>query len=203
MDKNNLSPSKGCISFWLRFLAGNLFQFLVLCIIISVFQSQGLNASTDSLLQNIYVNLFIYLGLYIGMLFVFLFATAAGTLVGGPLGDRIGRKWVILLSIAGTAPFSLALPYAGLTATVILSFCSGFVLSSAFPAFLIYAQELLPNRLGLVSGLFFGFAFGIGGIISAILGAQIDIHGIESVYRVISLSPLIGLVAVFLPKLGK
>ena len=137
------------------------------------------------------------------MLFVFLFATAAGTLVGGPLGDRIGRKWVILLSIAGTAPFSLALPYVGLPATVILSFCSGFVLSSAFPAILIYAQELLPNRLGLVSGLFFGFAFGIGGIISAILGAQIDIHGIESVYRIISLSPLIGLVAVFLPKLRK
>lgn len=135
------------------------------------------------------------------MLFVFLFATAAGTLLGGPIGDRIGRKWVILLSILGTAPFSLIMPYVGLTATVLLSFCSGFVLSSAFPAILIYAQELLPNKLGLVSGLFFGFAFGIGGIISAILGVQIDHHGVEAVYRVISFSPLLGLVAVFLPRL--
>lgn len=135
------------------------------------------------------------------LLFVFLFATAAGTLLGGPIGDRIGRKWVILLSILGTAPFSVAMPYVGLPATVVLSFCSGFILSSAFPAILIYAQELLPNKLGLVSGLFFGFAFGIGGIISAILGVQIDHHSVETVYRVISFSPLLGLVAVFLPRL--
>lgn len=135
------------------------------------------------------------------LLFVFLFATAAGTLLGGPIGDKIGRKWVILLSIVGTAPFSLAMPYVGLAATAVLSFCSGFILSSAFPAILVYAQELLPNRLGLISGIFFGFAFGVGGIISAILGSQIDIHGIEPVYKAISYSPLIGLVAVFLPKL--
>lgn len=137
------------------------------------------------------------------MLFIFLVATAAGTLFGGPLGDKIGRKWVILLSIVGTAPFSLAMPYAGLDLTAILSFCAGFIISSAFPAILIYAQELLPNRLGLVSGLFFGFAFGIGGIISAILGAQIDLYGLEAVYKAISYSPLLGLVAVFLPKLSK
>lgn len=136
-------------------------------------------------------------------LFVFLFATAAGTLLGGPVGDRIGRKYVILLSILGTAPFSLLLPSVGFVPTIILSFCSGFVLSSAFPAILLYAQDLLPNKLGLVSGLFFGFAFGIGGIISAILGSQIDIHGIEQVYRIVSFSPLLGLVAVFLPSLSR
>lgn len=134
-------------------------------------------------------------------LFVFLFATAAGTLVGGPVGDRIGRKWVILLSILGTAPFSLAMPHAGLAATVVLSFFSGFVLSSAFPAILLYAQELLPNKLGLVSGLFFGFAFGVAGIVSAILGRLIDTNGIDWVYRAVAFSPLIGLVAVFLPNL--
>ena len=134
-------------------------------------------------------------------LFVFLFATAAGTLVGGPVGDRIGRKWVILLSILGTAPFSLLMPSAGFAGTLVLGFCSGFMISSAFPAILLYAQELLPGRLGLVSGLFFGFAFGVGGIASAILGNFIDAHGIETVYQVVCFSPLIGLVAVFLPKL--
>lgn len=134
-------------------------------------------------------------------LFVFLFATAAGTLIGGPIGDRIGRKYVILLSILGTAPFSLAMPHAGLGGTIALSFCAGFVLSSAFPAILLYAQELLPNKLGLVSGLFFGFAFGMAGIISAILGGLIDEYGIEAVYRLVCWSPLLGLVAVFLPRL--
>ena len=136
-------------------------------------------------------------------LFVFLFATALGTLVGGPLGDRIGRKYVILLSILGTAPFSLSMPHAGFVSTIILSFCSGFILSSAFPAILIYAQELLPNRLGLVSGLFFGFAFGVGGIVSAILGNLIDVHGISWVYDVVAFSPLVGIVAAVLPDLKK
>lgn len=136
-------------------------------------------------------------------LFVFLFATAVGTLVGGPIGDRIGRKWVILFSIVGTAPFSLALPYVGFAATIVLSFCAGFVLSSAFPAILIYAQELLPDKLGLVSGLFFGFAFGVAGIASAILGNLIDVHGIDTVYKIVAFSPLIGLVAVFLPDMKK
>jgi len=135
-------------------------------------------------------------------LFVFLFATAAGTLVGGPVGDRIGRKWVILISILGTAPFSLALPHAGFAATMVLSFCAGFMISSAFPAILLYAQELLPNRLGLVSGLFFGFAFGMGGISSALLGRMIDSVGLETVYRLVAFAPLVGLVAVFLPDLN-
>ena len=136
-------------------------------------------------------------------LFVFLFATAAGTLVGGPLGDKIGRKYVIWLSILGTAPFSLLMPHASLLWTVLFSFCVGFVLSSAFPAILLYAQELLPNKLGLVSGLFFGFAFGVAGIASAVLGNMADLFGIEAVYRVCAYMPLLGLVTCFLPDLKK
>lgn len=136
-------------------------------------------------------------------LFVFLVATAVGTLVGGPVGDRIGRKSVIWISILGTAPFSLLMPHVGLWATVALSFCVGFMLSSAFPAILLYAQELLPYRLGLVSGLFFGFAFGIAGIASAVLGNYADTYGIEMVYKVCAYTPLLGLVAWFLPELKK
>lgn len=136
-------------------------------------------------------------------LFVFLVATAAGTLVGGPIGDKIGRKYVIWASIVGAAPFSLLMPHAGLEWTVILSFCVGFMLSSAFPAILLYAQELLPNKLGLISGLFFGFAFGIAGIASAVLGGMADKYGIESVYNVCAFMPLLGLVACFLPNLKK
>lgn len=108
-----------------------------------------------------------------------------------------------MFSIVGTAPFSLAMPHVGLAATVALSFCSGFILSSAFPAILLYAQELLPNKLGMVSGLFFGFAFGIGGIVAAVLGNLIDAHGIEFVYRMVAWSPLIGLAAVLLPDLQR
>lgn len=134
-------------------------------------------------------------------LFVFLFATAAGTLVGGPLGDRIGRKYVIWFSILGTAPFSLLMPHVGLAWTCILSFIIGFVLSSAFPAILLYAQELLPYKLGLISGLFFGFAFGIAGIASAVLGDMADQYGIEAVYNVCAYMPLLGLVTYFLPNL--
>lgn len=136
-------------------------------------------------------------------LFVFLVATAAGTLVGGPVGDRIGRKYVIWISILGTAPFSLLMPHAGLGATVVLSFCVGFMLSSAFPAILLYAQELLPAKLGLVSGLFFGFAFGVAGIASAILGDMADAYGLEAVYAACAYMPLLGLVACFLPNLNK
>ena len=136
-------------------------------------------------------------------LFVFLVATAAGTLVGGPVGDRVGRKYVIWASILGTAPFSLLMPHVGLAGTVILSFCVGFMLSSAFPAILLYAQELLPNKLGLISGLFFGFAFGIAGIASAVLGGMADAYGIEAVYNVCGFMPLLGLVACFLPDLKK
>lgn len=134
-------------------------------------------------------------------LFVFTVSTAAGTLVGGPLGDRIGRKFVIWISILGTAPFSLLMPHVSLPLTVVLSFCAGFMLSSAFPAILLYAQELLPNMLGMISGLFFGFAFGVGGIAAAILGDFADTYGIIAVYNVTAYSPLLGIVAAFLPNL--
>ena len=134
-------------------------------------------------------------------LFVFLFATAAGTLLGGPIGDRIGRKYVIWGSILGVAPFTLLMPYVGLLPTVVLSFLIGFVLSSAFPAILVYAQELLPYKIGLISGLFFGFAFGVAGIASAVLGNFADTYGIEYVYQVVAFTPLLGLAAYFLPDL--
>ena len=136
-------------------------------------------------------------------LFVFLLATAAGTLMGGHIGDRIGRKYVIWMSILGTAPFSILMPHVSLAWTVVLSFCVGFMLSSAFPAILLYAQELLPNKLGLISGLFFGFAFGIAGIASAVLGDMADHYGIEAVYNICAYMPLLGLVTWFLPDLKK
>lgn len=136
-------------------------------------------------------------------LFVFLVATVVGTLVGGPMGDRYGRKPVIWVSILGTAPFSLAMPHCGLALTVVFSFCAGFMLSSAFPAILLYAQELLPNKLGLVSGLFFGFAFGVAGIAAAILGDYIDVYGIKAVYDVCAYTPLLGIVVCLIPNLKK
>jgi FSR family fosmidomycin resistance protein-like MFS transporter len=134
-------------------------------------------------------------------LFVFLFAVAVGTIVGGPLGDRIGRKRVIWFSILGAAPFSLLLPYANPTWTVVLTVCVGLVLASAFPAIVVYAQELLPGKTGLIAGLFFGLAFGIGGIGSALLGKLADHTGIFFVYHVCSYLPLIGLLTAFLPEL--
>jgi FSR family fosmidomycin resistance protein-like MFS transporter len=132
-------------------------------------------------------------------LFVFQFAVAAGTLIGGPIGDRLGRKYVIWLSILGAAPFSLLLPHVELAGTTILSICVGLVLSSAFPAILVYAQELLPGSVGLISGLFYGFAFGMGGLGSAVLGKLADLTSIAHVYQLMAFLPLLGLVAVFLP----
>lgn len=136
-------------------------------------------------------------------LFVYVASTAVGTLVGGPFGDRYGRKPVIWISILGTAPFSLLLPHVGLPLTVVLSFCAGFMLSSAFPAILLYAQELLPTKLGMISGLFFGFAFGVGGVASAMLGDFADKYGIEAVYNICAYMPILGVVAAFLPDLKK
>lgn len=137
-------------------------------------------------------------------LFVFLIATAIGTLLGGPIGDRVGRKYVIWASILGAAPFTLIMPHVeNLYLTTILSICVGLTLSSAFPAILVYAQELLPYKLGLISGLFFGFAFGVAGIASAVLGNMADRYGIEAVYNVCGYMPLIGLVTWFLPDLKK
>lgn len=136
-------------------------------------------------------------------LFVFLFAVAAGTIIGGPLGDRIGRKRVIWISILGVAPFTLALPYANLMWTGILTFIIGFVLASAFSAILVFAQELVPGKVGMVSGLFFGFAFGMGGIAAAVLGALADQRGIEYVYHLCAWLPLLGLLTIFLPDLRR
>ena len=132
-------------------------------------------------------------------LFVFLAASAIGLLIGGPIGDRFGRKKLIWGSILGVLPFTLVLPYAGLTATLFLSIVIGLVLSSAFSAIVVYGQELMPGRVGMVSGLFFGLAFGMGGIGAAVLGELADWTSIEFVYRVCSFLPMIGLLTVFLP----
>lgn len=137
-------------------------------------------------------------------LFAFLFAVAAGTIIiGGPIGDRVGRKYVIWFSILGTAPFALIMPHVGLMWTCILSICIGLILSSAFSAILVYAQELLPGKVGLIGGLFFGLAFGIAGIASAILGKVADKTSIQYVYDICAYLPLLGLIAAFLPETKK
>lgn len=136
-------------------------------------------------------------------LFAFLFSVAVGTIVGGPIGDKIGRKYVIWVSILGTAPFALAMPHVGLLWTCILSIFIGFILSSAFSAILVYAQELVPGKIGLIGGLFFGLAFGIAGVASAVLGKVADETSIQHVYNICAYLPLIGLVAAFLPNTKK
>lgn len=134
-------------------------------------------------------------------LFLFLAAVAAGTFAGGPIGDRIGRKRVIWFSILGAAPFALALPYADLFWTAVLSVVIGLVMSSAFSAIVVFAQELVPNNVGMIAGLFFGLMFGISGIGAAAMGALADTTGIEYVYRIASYLPLLGILAVFLPRM--
>jgi FSR family fosmidomycin resistance protein-like MFS transporter len=136
-------------------------------------------------------------------LFVFLGAVALGTLIGGPVGDRIGRKYVIWASILGVLPFTLALPHVGLFWTVVLSVVIGLILSSAFSAILVYAQELLPGKVGMIAGLFFGFAFGMGGLGAALLGELADLRGIEYVYELCAWLPAIGLLTVLLPDLHR
>jgi len=134
-------------------------------------------------------------------LFVFLISVAAGTLLGGPVGDRFGRKYVIWVSILGVAPFTLLLPHAGLFWTAALSVVIGVILSSAFSAILVYAQELLPGKVGLIAGLFFGLAFGMGGLGSAVLGRLADLTSIVFVFQVCAFLPLLGLLTGFLPNL--
>ncbi|HYT06320.1 MAG TPA: MFS transporter [Rugosimonospora sp.] len=136
-------------------------------------------------------------------LFVFLGAVALGTIAGGPIGDRIGRKRVIWCSILGVLPFTLALPYANLFWTEILSVLIGLILASAFPAIVVYGQELVPGRVGMVSGLFFGFAFGMAGLGAAVLGELADLTSIRFVYLVCSFLPAVGLLAAFLPNLER
>jgi FSR family fosmidomycin resistance protein-like MFS transporter len=137
------------------------------------------------------------------LLFVFLGAVAVGTVAGGPVVDWFGTKFVIWFSILGALPFTLMLPYAGYTATVVLTFIIGVILASAFSAIVVFAQELVPGRVGMISGLFFGFAFGMGGIGAAALGVAADHYGIEFVYRMCSYLPLLGLLTILLPDLGK
>jgi len=136
-------------------------------------------------------------------MFIYLIAYAAGTILGGPLGDKIGRKYVIWLSVFGAAPFALLLPYVNLFWTDVLMIIIGIIISSAFPAILVYAQELLPRKLGMVSGLFYGFAFGMGALGSALLGTLADHTSIQYVYHVCSFLPLIGIICYFLPNLKK
>src|SRR5471030_1430161 len=132
-------------------------------------------------------------------LFAFLFAVAVGTVIGGPVGDRIGRKYVIWGSILGVAPFTLLLPYASLAVTGVLTLFIGVIIASAFSAILVYAKELLPGRIGMVSGLFFGFAFGMGGLGAAVLGHVADETSIDYVYHICSFLPLLGILTAFLP----
>jgi MFS transporter, FSR family, fosmidomycin resistance protein len=134
-------------------------------------------------------------------LFIFLASNAAGAFFGGPLGDRFGRKYVIWFSILGALPFTLALPYAGLYPSAVLTVFIGFIISSATSSIIVFAQELMPHRFGMISGVFFGFAFGIGGLGAAVLGKIADHTGIGFVYQVCALLPAIGLLAVFLPKM--
>jgi FSR family fosmidomycin resistance protein-like MFS transporter len=134
-------------------------------------------------------------------LFIFLAAVAAGTLAGGSLGDKFGRKFVIWWSILGAAPFTLILPYVSLPIVTLLSIIIGFILASAFSAILVYAQELIPGKIGTISGLFFGFAFGMGGIGSAALGILADHTSLEYMFLVCSYLPLLGLLTAFLPHL--
>jgi len=136
-------------------------------------------------------------------MFIYLIAYAVGTILGGPLGDKIGRKYVIWLSVFGAAPFALLLPYVNLFWTDVLKVVIGIIISSAFPAILVYAQELLPKKLGMVSGLFYGFAFGMGALGSALLGKLADYTSIQYVYLVCSYLPLVGIICFFLPNLKK
>ncbi|MDR6944392.1 MFS transporter [Mucilaginibacter pocheonensis] len=134
-------------------------------------------------------------------LFIFLAAVAAGTLAGGPLGDRFGRKYIIWISILGAAPFTMMLPYANLFWTSVLSVIIGVIISSAFSAILVYAQELMPGKVGMIAGLFFGFAFGMGGLGSAVLGRLADSTSINYIFQLCAYLPLIGILTMFLPNI--
>jgi FSR family fosmidomycin resistance protein-like MFS transporter len=136
-------------------------------------------------------------------LFIFLAANAVGAFFGGPLGDRFGRKYIIWLSILGALPFTLALPYAGLYTSAVLTICIGLIISSATSSIIVFAQELMPHRFGMISGVFFGVAFGIGGLGAAVLGRVADHMGIAFVYQICAFLPAIGLLAVFLPKMPR
>jgi FSR family fosmidomycin resistance protein-like MFS transporter len=136
-------------------------------------------------------------------LFLFMGSVTVGTLAGGPLGDKFGRKVIIWFSILGAAPFALMLPYADLTWTCVLICTAGAILASAFSSILVYAQELLPGKIGMVSGLFYGFAFGMGAVGSAVLGHVVDVTSLEFVFKICSFLPLLGIITVFLPNIRR
>jgi FSR family fosmidomycin resistance protein-like MFS transporter len=137
------------------------------------------------------------------LLFVFLGSVAMGTIIGGPLGDRFGRKYIIWVSILGVLPFTLLLPHVNLFWTAVLTMPIGLILASAFPAIVVYAQELMPGRTGTVAGLFFGFAFGLGGVGAAVLGKIADVTSITFVYELCAFLPLLGLLAALLPNIER
>ena len=176
--------------------------FSVVILLVLIFSKYFYLASLTSYFTFYLINKF-HVGIQTSQiyLFVFLFSVAAGTLLGGPLGDRFGRKYVIWFSILGASPFALLLPYANLFWTTVLIIPIGIILASAFSAILVYAQELIPGKIGLVSGLFFGFAFGMGGIGSALLGNLADKTSILYVFHICSFLPLIGIITGFLPNI--
>ncbi|MCL2768016.1 MAG: MFS transporter, partial [Synergistaceae bacterium] len=132
-------------------------------------------------------------------LFLYMFALAAGTLLGGPLGDRVGRRYIIWFSILGAAPFTLMMPHLNLVWTSVILVITGLILSSAFAAIVVFAQELAPGHVGTIGGMFFGLSFGIGGIGAAVFGKTADIYGLDVVFKICSFLPLIGILAMFLP----
>ena len=179
-------------------------QISIAILLIVIFSKFFYSASLSSYYQFYIIDKF---GLTIKQaqfhMFIYLFSYAVGTILGGPLGDKIGRKYVIWLSVFGAFPFALALPYVDLFWTDVLMVVIGIIISSAFPAILVYAQELVPKKLGMVSGLFYGFAFGMGALGSALLGKLADATSIQYVYHVCSFLPLIGIICYFLPNLKK
>ncbi len=181
-------PSSGKIAFAMAILVMLIFSKYVYLVSLS-------NYYTFYLMERFHVS--VQTSQY--YLFLFLFAVAVGTIVGGPVGDRIGRKRVIWFSILGAAPFSLWLPHAGLALTAVLTVIIGLILASAFSAILVYAQELMPGKVGMIAGLFFGLAFGIAGIGSAVLGKMADHQGIIFVFHFCAFLPLLGLLTMFLP----
>ncbi len=179
-------------------------NFAIVILLIVIFSKFFYSASLSSYYQFYIIDKF---GLSIKQaqfhMFIYLFAYAIGTIIGGPLGDKIGRKYVIWLSVFGAFPFALLLPYVNLFWTDVLMVIIGIIISSAFPAIIVYAQELLPKKIGMVSGLFYGYAFGMGALGSALLGIRADETSIIEVYQICSYLPLIGIICYFLPNLKK
>lgn len=177
-------------------------SFIILLILI--FSKHFYTASITSYLHLYLIDKFDFsVGKAQSYLFAYLFAVAIGTLIGGPIGDKIGRKYVIWISVLGVAPFTMLLPYANPFWALVLLIIIGIIIASAFPAIIVYAQELLPGRTGMVSGFFYGFAFGMGGIGAASLGKLADSFGLMQVFHWCSYLPLIGLLTVYLPNLKK